>query len=457
MEAKMNAPQIKTSLPGPKAKAIIEKDAAFVSPSYTRDYPLVIARGEGAIVEDVDGNTFLDCAAGIAVNSTGISHPEVVKAIADQAAKFIHMSGTDFYYEPQVRLAEELASLVPIAGEVRSFFGNSGTEATEAAIKLSRYYTKRPNVIAFLGSFHGRSLGALSLTSSKSVQRRGFGPLMPGVYHAPYPDQYRFNGSPDACAEASLSFIRDQILVHLTAPDEVAAIVVEPIQGEGGYIVPPKAFLQGLRELTKQHGMMLVLDEVQSGMGRTGKMFAAEHFDVTGDIVNIAKGIASGLPLGVTCARKEVMSWPPGAHASTFGGNPVACAAALVTIRLLRQQYVQNAATVGEHLANGLRDLAGRQPIIGDVRGKGLMIGVELVRDRKTRERAPEERNAVVQAMFRRGVLILGAGRNAIRFAPPLVLTTAQADDVLRVFEEALTEVTSTHATAGSATKGTAS
>jgi 4-aminobutyrate aminotransferase len=291
-------------------------------------------------------------------------------------------------------------------------------------------------------------LGALSLTSSKSVQRRGFGPLMPGVYHAPYPDQYRFNGSADACAEASLSFIRDQILVHLTAPDEVAAIVVEPIQGEGGYVVPPKAFLQGLRELATQHGIMLVLDEVQSGMGRTGKMFAAEHFEVTGDIVNIAKGIASGLPLGVTCARKDVMSWPPGAHASTFGGNPVACAAALATIRLLREQYVQNAAAVGDHLMDGLRALAGKHPLIGDVRGRGLMIGVELVRDRKTKARAVEERNALVQALFRRGVLILGAGRNAIRFAPPLVLTRTQADAALTLFDEALAEVAQAHLTA---------
>jgi 4-aminobutyrate aminotransferase len=446
METKMKAPEIKTALPGPRAKAIIDKDAKFVSPSYTRDYPLVIARGQGAVVEDVDGNTFLDCAAGIAVNSTGVSHPDVVKAIADQAAKFIHMSGTDFYYEPQVRLAEELSTLVPIEGDVRTFFGNSGTEATEAAIKVSRYFTKRANVIAFLGSFHGRSLGALALTSSKSVQRRGFGPLMAGVYHAPYPDTYRFNGSADACAEASLAFIRDQILVHLTAADEVAAVVVEPIQGEGGYIVPPKAFLQGLRELTRQHGMMLVLDEVQSGMGRTGKMFAAEHFDVKGDVVNIAKGIASGLPLGITCARADVMSWPPGAHASTFGGNPVSCAAALVTIKLLREQFVQNAASVGEHLMNGLRALQDKHPIVGDVRGRGLMVGVELVRDRKTKERAADERNAVVQAMFRRGVLILGAGRNAVRFAPPLVLSKTQADDVLRVFDEALTEVSEAHA-----------
>jgi len=441
----LKAPDIKTALPGPKAKAIIEKDAKFVSPSYTRDYPLVIARGEGAVVEDVDGNLFVDCAAGIAVNSTGVSHPEVVKAIADQAAKFIHMSGTDFYYEPQVRLAEELSKLVPIDGDVRTFFGNSGTEATEAAIKLSRYYTKRPNVIAFLGSFHGRSLGALALTASKPVQRRGFGPLMSGVYHAPYPDTYRFNGSADACAEASLSYIRDQILVHLAAPDEVSAIVVEPIQGEGGYVVPPQAFLQGLRELTRRHGMMLVLDEVQSGMGRTGKMFASEHFGVTGDIVNIAKGIASGLPLGITCARAEVMSWPPGAHASTFGGNPVSCAAALVTIRLLRDQYVENAARMGSYFTDRLRALQDQHQIIGDVRGKGLMIGVELVRDRTTKERAVDERNALVQAMFRRGVLILGAGRNALRFAPPLVITKDQADAVLHAFGEALTEVTQGH------------
>jgi 4-aminobutyrate aminotransferase len=438
----MKAPDIKTALPGPKAKAIIDRDATFVSPSYTRDYPLVIARGEGAVVEDVDGNVFLDCAAGIAVNSTGVSHPEVVKAIADQAAKFIHMSGTDFYYEPQVRLAEELSKIVPIDGDVRTFFGNSGTEATEAAIKLSRYFTKRPNVVAFLGSFHGRSLGALALTSSKSIQRRGFGPMMSGVYHAPFPDAYRFAGSADACAEASLSYIRDQILVHLTAPDEVSAIVVEPIQGEGGYLVSPPAFLQGLRELTKQHGIMLVLDEVQSGMGRTGKMFAAEHFGITADIVNIAKGIASGLPLGITCARAEVMSWPPGAHASTFGGNPVSCAAALVTIRLLREQYVQNAAAVGEHLMSGLRALQEKHQIIGDVRGRGLMIGVELVRDRKTKERAVEERSAVVQAMFKRGVLILGAGRNSVRFAPPLVITKDQADEILRTFDESLTDVT---------------
>ena len=437
----MTAPDIKTPLPGPKARAIIERDARFVSPSYTRDYPFVIARGEGAVVEDVDGNRFLDCAAGIAVNSTGVSHPDVVRAITEQAQKFIHMSGTDFYYEPQVRLAEELASIAPIHGDVRTFFANSGTETTEAAIKLSRYFTRRQGTIAFFGAFHGRSLGALSLTASKSIQRRGFGPLMPGVYHAPYPDPYRFDGSADACAAAALSFIKDQLLVHLAAPDEIAAIVAEPIQGEGGYVVPPTAFLQGLRELTSQHGMLLVVDEVQSGMGRTGKMFACEHFDLKADIVNIAKGIASGLPLGVTCARADVMTWPPGAHASTFGGNPVSCAAANATIKLLKDGLVANAATVGAHLIEGLRALQAKHRLIGDVRGLGLMIGIELVRDRATKERAVEERNAVVQAMFRRGVLVLGAGKNALRFAPPLILSRDQADEILRVFDEALTEV----------------
>ena len=439
----MKAPDIRTPLPGPKAKAIIERDAKYVSPSYTRDYPFVIARGEGAVVEDVDGNRFLDCAAGIAVNSTGVSHPDVVKAIVEQAQKFIHMSGTDFYYEPQVRLAEELASIAPIDGPVRTFFANSGTEATEAAIKLSRYFTKRQGLIAFFGAFHGRSLGSLSLTASKAVQRRGFGPLLPGVYHAPYPDPYRFNGSPDACAAASLAFIREQIFVHLASPDEIGAVVVEPIQGEGGYVVPPAAFLQGLRELTREHGILLVVDEVQSGMGRTGKMFALEHFGITADVVTIAKGIASGLPLGVACARADVMSWPPGAHASTFGGNPVACAAANATIKLLKDSLVANAARVGEHLMSGLKALQAKYPLIGDVRGKGLMIGIELVRDPATKERAVEERNALVQAMFRRGVLALGAGKNALRLAPPLVLTIDQVKEVLRVIDESLAEITS--------------
>jgi 4-aminobutyrate aminotransferase len=438
-----NTPLLKTPLPGPNAKAIIARDKTVVSPSYTRGYPLVIERGSGAMVEDVDGNVFLDCAAGIAVNSTGHSHPDIVKAITEQAQKFLHMSGTDFYYEPQVRLAEELASITPIRGGVRSFFGNSGTEAMEACLKLARYTTGRQNVIAFLGGFHGRTMGSLSLTASKAIQRRGFGPMLPGVYHAPFPDLYRcpIGATPENCAAACVDYIEHQLFTHLVTPDEVAAIVVEPIQGEGGYIVAPDEFLQRLREVTKKHGMLLVADEVQSGMGRSGKMFAIEFTGVEPDMMSIAKGIASGMPLGVAVARAGLMAWPPGAHASTFGGNPVSCAAALATIALLKDRLVANAADVGGHLMGGLKALVDKHPLIGDVRGRGLMIGVELVRDRQTKERAPQERDAVVNAAFSRGLLLLGAGINAIRFSPPLVLTRQQADIAVQIFDEAVSEV----------------
>jgi 4-aminobutyrate aminotransferase len=439
----MSVPDIKTPLPGPKAKALIGRDKTVVSPSYTRGYPLVIERGIGAIVEDVDGNVFLDCAAGIAVNSTGHSHPDVVKAITAQAEKFLHMSGTDFYYEPQVRLAEELNAIAPIQGGTRSFFGNSGTEAIEACLKLARYSSGRQNIIAFIGAFHGRSMGSLSLTASKAIQRRGFGPLLPGVYHAPYPDRYRCppGTTPDTVADTCIDYIEQQLFAHLVSPDEVAAIVVEPIQGEGGYIVAPEAFLQRLRELTTRHGILLIVDEVQSGMGRSGRMFAIEFSGVEPDIVAIAKGIASGLPLGVAVARAGLMAWPPGAHASTFGGNPVSCAAAIATIALLRGGLVKNAADVGAHLMDGLKALADKHPLIGDVRGRGLMIGVELVRDRQTKERATEERDRVVAGAFNRGLLILGAGKNSVRFSPPLVLTRAEADTAVRIFDEALAEV----------------
>ena len=444
METKIaDTPHITTALPGPRARAIIDRDRAVVSPSYTRGYPLVMARGWGSMVEDVDGNVFLDCAAGIAVNSTGHSHPAVVQAIADQARKFLHMSGTDFYYEPQVRLAEMLADIAPISGDVRTFFGNSGTEAIEASIKLARYATGRQNIIAFLGAFHGRTMGSVALTASKAVQRRGFGPLMPGVFHAFYPDRYRppLGSTAESCADACLDYIEHQLFTQLVTPDEVAAIVVEPIQGEGGYIVAPDAFLQRLRELTTKFGILLVVDEVQSGMGRSGRMFAIEHAGVEPDIVAAAKGIASGMPLGVSLARADVMTWPPGAHASTFGGNPVSCAAAIATITLLQDSLVVNAATVGAYLMDGLRAIAETHRLIGDVRGRGLMIGVELVKDRQTKERATKERDAVVEAAFRRGLLVLGAGKNAIRFSPPLVLTREQADVAVGIFDAALTEV----------------
>jgi 4-aminobutyrate aminotransferase len=440
----MTGPELKTALPGPKAQAIIARDKQVVSTSYTRDYPLVIARGEGSYVEDVDGNVFLDCTAGIAVTSTGHSHPDVVQAIVEQAGKFLHMSGTDFYYEPQVRLAEVLSEIAPMPGSHRSFFGNSGTEANEAALKLAKFYTKRHGIIAFLGSFHGRTMGSLSLTASKITQRRGFSPFVPGTYHAPYANCYRcpVGRQPETCAAECLKFIEEQVLVHLVAPDEVAAIVVEPIQGEGGYIVPPDVFLQRLRELTTQHGMLLIVDEVQSGMGRTGRMFAIEHAGVEPDVVTMAKGIASGLPLGVATARAEMISWPPGTHASTFGGNPVACAAALTTIRLLREQLMRNAAVVGAHLLDGARALMDKHPLIGDVRGRGLMVGLELVRDRQSKERATTERDAVVRECFNRGLLVLGAGQNAIRLCPPLVLTREQADVALGILDGALSGVT---------------
>ena len=441
----MTGPSLKTALPGPKAQAIIERDAKVVSPSYTRDYPLVISRGEGAFVEDVDGNVFLDCTAGIAVTSTGHSHPDVVAAIVEQAGKFLHMSGTDFYYEPQVRLAEELSAIAPMPGPHRTFFGNSGTEAMEAAIKLARYHTKRQNLIAFFGAFHGRSMGSLSLTASKLAQRKGFSPLMPGVFHVPYANCYRcpVNATPDTCAAECLRFLEEQTLVHVVSPDEVAAIVVEPIQGEGGYVVPPNVFHERLRELTSRHGMLLVVDEVQSGMGRTGKWFAIEHTGVQPDMVATAKGIASGLPLGVVIARSALMAWPAGAHASTFGGNPVACAASLATITLIREQLMKNAADVGGHLLAAVKELMKKHQLIGDVRGRGLMIGIELVRDRQTKERAVTERDRVVLECFRRGLLVLGAGRNAIRLSPPLVLTRDQADTAVRILDEALSDVVS--------------
>jgi 4-aminobutyrate aminotransferase len=441
--ALMRVPQITVTEPGPKAAALIDRDRRVISPSYTRGYPLVMARGRGAEVEDTDGNVFLDCTAGIAVTSTGHSHPDVVQAIVDQAQKFLHMSGTDFYYEPQITLAEELAAIVPIRGPVKTFFGNSGTEANEAAIKLARFHSRRPYLIAFLGSFHGRSLGSLSLTASRAVQRRGLGPTAPGVFHTPYADCYRCPLAlrAETCQAECLDYLEDRILVQLVSPDDVAAIVVEPIQGEGGYLVPPATFHQRLASIAEKYGMLLIADEVQTGMGRTGRMFASEHFGIQPDIVSMAKGLASGMPLGATAARADVMDWAPGSHASTFGGNPVSCAAAQATIRLLRNTLTANAAAVGAYLLEGLQELQQRHPLVGDVRGKGLMIGIELVRNRTTKERATTERDAIVDHMFERGVLVLGAGRNTIRLCPPLVLTRDQADVCLYALDDAIGSV----------------
>lgn len=422
-------PNIVTSLPGPKAKTIISRDTAVLSPSYTRSYPLVIARGEGAIVEDVDGNRFLDCNAGIAVCSTGHSHPKVVEAIREQAGKFLHMSGTDFYYENMVRLAEKLAAVTPGAGPKRVLFQNSGTEAIEAALKLARFHTKRGQLVAFYGGFHGRTMGALSLTASKYVQQRGFFPAIPGVHHVPYPNAYRSStATADECAMESIGFIEDVLFRHKVAPEEVAAFVVEPIQGEGGYIVPPRKFFDELRRIADKHGILIIADEVQSGMGRTGKMFASEHFGLVPDIIAIAKGIASGMPLGAIVTRDEIMDWGPGAHASTFGGNPVCVAAALATIELLERELIANAAKVGAHMKSRLDEFPKKFKIVGEVRGLGLMIGIEIVRDQQTKERAPELRDKIEYGCFERGLLVLGAGPNTIRICPPLVISKDQAD-----------------------------
>ena len=403
-----------------------------------------MARGDGAVVEDVDGNVYLDCCAGIAVAATGHSHPDVVRAINEQSARFIHAS-TDYYHEPQVALGEAIAAVAPIKGRAKTFFSNSGTEAVEAAIKLARYHTKRFNIIAFTGSFHGRTLGSLALTSSKTVQRRGFGAMMPGVYHAPYANPYRplneRDGDPAGCARECLAYIEEQIFRHLVSPDEVAAIVVEPIQGEGGYIVPPREFMQGLAAIAGQHGILLVADEVQSAIGRTGKMFAVEHFGVQPDIIVVAKGIASGLPMGLTIAREEVMDWPVGAHSNTFGGNPVACAAALVTLQIVQGRLMAQAAEVGNCMLDKLRALGSTHPLVGDVRGLGLMLGLELVRDRHTKERASSERDALVLAAFRRGLLVLAAGASTIRLSPPLVLTKEQAGTAVGILDESLREI----------------
>ena len=429
-----------TSLPGPKAKAVIERDRRFLSTSYTRSYPLVADKGEGAIVVDVDGNRFLDCNAGIAVVATGHCHPRVVRGIQDQAARLIHMSGTDFFYENMVVLAEKLAALAPGTAPRRVFFGNSGAEAIECAMKLARYHTGRDKFLAFLGGFHGRTLGALSLTASKTVQRRRFGPLLPGVTHIPYANCYRcaYNRRPSTCAVECVQVLEDQLFRAALPPEEVAAIVVEPVQGEGGYIVPPRKFFDELQRVAAKHGILMILDEVQCGMGRTGRMWAAEHFDLVPDILAVAKGIASGLPLSATIARTDLMQWPPGAHASTFGGNPVSVAASLATIELLEHSLIQNAATLGRFMLGRMEDWPARFAHVGQVRGLGLMIGVEIVRDQLTGEPAPELRDHLVQLAFERGLLILGAGPTSIRLSPPLVLTRDQAGFIVDTLEECL-------------------
>jgi 4-aminobutyrate aminotransferase len=436
-------PKIKTALPGPNAKRVLAGDDKYISPSYTRSYPLVAKSGRGVVVTDVDGNEFFDFSAGIAVTSTGHCHPEVVAAIQKQAGELIHMSGTDFYYENMVQLAERLSKIAPMPGPHRIYYGNSGAEAIEAALKLARYHTKRQNVIAFFGAFHGRTMGALSLTASKPQQKRRFAPLVPGVTHVRYPDVYRgCSGGPqdaDAFALGCARFIEDKLFKTILAPEEVAAIFVEPVQGEGGYVVAPTPFMQELRRICDKHGILLVVDEVQSGAGRTGKWWAVEHTGVQPDIVCSAKGIASGMPLGVMMSRADIMDRVPGSHASTFGGNPVCIASALATLDVIEKEgLLANATEVGNHMLKRMADWPSKHRLVGDVRGRGLMIGVEIVRDQKTKEYGADLRDRIVELAFERGILFLGCGPSTVRISPPLIVSRDEADVAIDVLEESI-------------------
>ncbi len=436
-------PKIVAPPPGPRAKVIIERDRAVTSPAYIKEYPLVIARGEGAMVEDVDGNRFLDFMAGIAVTSTGYNHPAVVKAVQEAAGKFLHICAGDFYYESLAALCERLARIAPGPGRKRVFLSNSGTEAVEGAMKLARYATGRTAFIAFKGAFHGRTYGALSLTSSKARQHKGFLPLLPGVHHVFYGYCYRceFGKTFPECGIFCVDHIEQDLLRRHLDPRDVAAVFVEPIQGEGGYIVPPPGWLTRIRELCTRHGILLVMDEVQSGIGRTGKMFACEHEGVIPDILVTAKGLGSGMPIGAFIAREELCTWEPGAHGSTFGGNPVSCAAALATLDLVERELMPNARVQGEYLMQGLRKLAEKHGVIGDVRGRGLMQGIEFVKDRTSREPAGELARKVVDMAFNKGLLTLAAGRNALRFAPPMVIDQEDVDIALGILERCLSEL----------------
>ena len=436
----MQAPDIKTALPGPNAKAIIDRDQRYTAPAYGRVYPLVVKQGRGMVVEDVDGNVFLDFMAGIAVCSTGHSHPRVVAAIEEQARKFLHICGSDYYYEPMVDLAETLNRLAPGAAPKKIFFTNSGAEAVEAAFKLARHHTKRQHVIAFHGAFHGRTLGALSLTASRAAHRAYFGPLIPGVHHLPYGICHRcpYQLTYGSCGLECVAVIEKVLFRYEVRPDEVAAIFVEPIQGEGGYVVPPPEYLPMLRDICRKHGILLVVDEIQSGFGRTGKMFACEHWGIDPDIVCAAKGIASGMPLGAMIARADVSTWTRSSHGSTFGGNPVACAAALATIELLEEGLVENAAKIGAMLKNQLDALKSRHSVIGDVRGLGLMLGVEF--ESRDGRHAPDAalRDRVMHKCFEKGLLLLSCGESTLRFCPPLIVTAEEAKTAVEIFDAAI-------------------
>lgn len=435
-------PSVSSHLPGPRAAEIIERDMGLMSPSYTRCYPLVVRSGEGCWIHDVDGNRFLDFSAGIAVNATGHCHPEVVAAIERQCARLIHMSGTDFYYEQMPDVAARLSAIAPMRGPHRVYYGNSGAEAVECALKLARYHTRRQQIISFFGAFHGRTMGALSVTGSKIQQKRRFAPLVPGVTHVPYPYAFRAcnDAAPDenalglACARS----IEEKLFQTTVPPEEVAAIILEPIQGEGGYVVAPDSFLREIRRICDQHGILLIDDEVQSGVGRTGKWWAIEHSGVEPDIVCIAKGIASGMPLGVCLSRAEIMDWVPGSHASTFGGNPVSLSAAAATLDIVEREGMRNAASVGAAILERLRTWVGKYPHVGEVRGRGLMIAIELVRSKRTREPVPALRDRVIELAFHRGLLLLGCGETSIRICPSLLIRPDEAEMGLNILEQCI-------------------
>ncbi|MCW3989080.1 MAG: acetyl ornithine aminotransferase family protein [Candidatus Bathyarchaeota archaeon] len=440
----MGYPKIVVKPPGPKAREIVERDHAIISPSFGRAYPLVIKSGKGCIITDVDGNEYIDLNAGLAVCNVGHSHPRVVQAIKDQADRFIHYSYTDFYYENYVDLGETLHDLVPGDFEKKFFYGNSGAESVEAAIKLSRWHSRRQGILAYIGAFHGRTLGAVSLTASKPAQRRYFAPLLPGVEHIFYPYCYRcpFNLEYPDCGYRCVTYIDDYLFHKFVPPEDVAMVFVEPIQGEGGYVVPPDGYFKSLRSLCDEHGILIAADEVQSGLGRTGKWFASEHFDLVPDIVCMAKGIAAGLPLGVTASRADLMDWTPGSHASTFGGNPVSASAAIEVIKIIKEErLLENAEKVGGHLIKRLREMQDTHPMIGDVRGRGLMVGVELVKDRDSKEPAKEETEEVMMRCFEKGAALVNCGVSVIRWMPPLLITEELIDSALEIFDGVLGEV----------------
>jgi 4-aminobutyrate aminotransferase len=436
-------PHIVVPPPGPLAQDVVRRDEAYTASCYIKEYPLVVARGQGAMVEDVDGNRFLDFMAGIAVCATGYGHPKVVSAVKDAAERFLHICGSDFYYEGMAALCERLARVAPGPSKKRVFLTNSGTEATEGAIKLARYGSRRTAIIAFRGAFHGRSTGAVTLTSSKARQHAGFGPLLPDVHHVPFAYRYRCQWCADKgeCTRGCIAAIEQDLFTRHLDPHDVAAIFVEPVQGEGGYVVPPAGWLRDLRALCDRYGILLVADEVQCGVGRTGKMWACEHEGVEPDILLTAKGLGSGMPIGAIIAKESISTWESGSHGSTFGGNPVCCAAALATLDLVEGGLMANAVAMGDRLMAGLRTLQERHACIGEVRGLGLMIGVEFVKDRRTREPAPELLRDLVLRAFERGLLLLGAGKSTLRLAPPLIVDEYDVDTALAMLDGMLSEL----------------